>query len=155
MPLCVSLRPLLTPKRPSKYQVPKNSKNVQFLAPKMFWFWGLSSSYLRSLFGVKRGLKLTHFCIFQPQIIYLFWIFREAILASFGTRNCTFLELLGTWYLGGLFGVKRGLKLTHFGIFWPQIMYLFGVFRKAILAFSAPENAPFWSFQALEAFLEL
>ena len=33
MPKCVSLRPLLTPKRPPKYQVPYNSKKVQFLAP--------------------------------------------------------------------------------------------------------------------------
>ena len=33
MPKCVSLRPLLTPKRPPKYQVPNNSKKVQFLAP--------------------------------------------------------------------------------------------------------------------------
>ena len=33
MPKCVSLRPLLTPERPLKYQVPKNSKKVQFQAP--------------------------------------------------------------------------------------------------------------------------
>ena len=33
MPKCVSLRPLLTPKRPPKYQVPNNSKKVQFLVP--------------------------------------------------------------------------------------------------------------------------
>ena len=33
MPKCVTLRPLLTPKRPPKYQVPYNSKKVQFLAP--------------------------------------------------------------------------------------------------------------------------
>ena len=55
----------------------------------------------------------------------------------------------------GFFGVKRGLKLTHFGILWPQIIYLLRVFREAILAFLAPDNAPFWSFQAPEAFLEL
>ena len=30
MPKCVSLRPHLTQKRPLKYQVPKNSKTVQF-----------------------------------------------------------------------------------------------------------------------------
>ena len=54
----------------------------------------------------------------------------------------------------GLFGVKKGLKLTHFGIFWPQIMNLFGVFREAIWAFWAPENAPFWRFQTPKSFLE-
>ena len=57
------------------------------------------------------------------------------ILDFSGAGNCTFLEFLGTWYLRGLFGVKRGLKLAHFGIFWPQIMNLFGVFRETIKAF--------------------
>ena len=108
---------------------------------------------MRGLFGVKRGLKLTHFGILWPQIIYLLRVFREAILAFlapdnapfwsfqapeaflelkgalyahilafFGPGSCTFLDFLGTLYLKCLFGVKRGLKLTHFGIFWPQII---------------------------------
>ena len=38
-PSCVSLRLLLTPKRPSKYQVPKNSKKVQFLAQEKTKIW--------------------------------------------------------------------------------------------------------------------
>ena len=65
------------------------------------------------------------------------------ILDFSGARNCTFLEFLGTWYLRGLFGVKRGLKLTHLGIFWPLIMYLFGVFREAILAFPGTRKCTF------------
>ena len=35
----VSLRPLLPPKRPLKYQVPKNSKKVQFPASEKAKIW--------------------------------------------------------------------------------------------------------------------
>ena len=96
----------------------------------------LGTWYLGGLFGVKRGLKLTHFGIFWPQIMNLFGVFREAFLAFSGTRKCTFLEFSGTW---SLFGVKRGLKCPYFGFFWCQKLHLFGVFRHLIF------ERPFWS----------
>ena len=45
MPKCVSLRPLLTPKRPLKYQVPKNSKKVQFPAPEKSKIWAFKAPF--------------------------------------------------------------------------------------------------------------
>ena len=64
MPKCVSLRPHLTQKRPLKYQVPKNSKTVQFLAPeKKPKYW-----HLRTLLTPKRhqgpeNSKKVHFLV--------------------------------------------------------------------------------------------
>ena len=85
-----------------------------FLAPENAPFWSIQAP---EAFLELKGSLNAHFLDFSS------------------AGNCTFLEFLGTWYLWGLFGVKRGLKLTHFGIFWPQIMNLFGVFREAFLAF--------------------
>ena len=45
MPKCVSLRPLLTPKRLLKYQVPKNSKKVQFPAPEKAKIWAFKAPF--------------------------------------------------------------------------------------------------------------
>ena len=61
------------------------------------------------------------------------------ILDFSGAGNCTFLVFLGTWYLRGLFGVKRGLKCPYFGFFSCQKLHLFGVFRNLIF------ERPFWS----------
>ena len=45
MPKCVSLWPHLTQKRPLKYQVPKNSKKVQFLAPEKAKIWAFKALF--------------------------------------------------------------------------------------------------------------
>ena len=45
MPKCVSLWPHLTQKRPLKYQVPKNSKKVQFLAPEKAKIWAFKAPF--------------------------------------------------------------------------------------------------------------
>ena len=49
MPKCVSLRPLLTPKRPLKYQVPKTPKRCNFRHQKKPKYW-----HLRTLLTPKR-----------------------------------------------------------------------------------------------------
>ena len=72
MPKCVTLRPLLTPKRPPKYQVPNNSKKVQFQAPEKAKIWtfkatlnskkALCASKLQNgaISGTRKKLKYGH-----------------------------------------------------------------------------------------------
>ena len=45
MPKCVSLRPLLTPKRHFKYKVPKKSKKVQLPGPKKAKIWAYKAPF--------------------------------------------------------------------------------------------------------------
>ena len=45
MPKCVSLRPLLTPKRHFKYKVPKKSKKVQLPGQKKAKIWAYKAPF--------------------------------------------------------------------------------------------------------------